>query len=317
MKDVELKILLTGGAGFIGSHVADKLLKSGHEVTIIDNLITGKRSNLSPAATFIEMDIRDSSLNELWEQEQFELLIHFAAQMDVRKSVIDPAFDADVNIVGSIRLLETGRKHGLKKVLFASTGGAFYDDDVPFPTQETVVPKPMSPYGISKATIEHYLRFYHQEYGVQYVALRLGNVYGPRQNPFGEAGVVAIFAHHMLKGEPVLINGDGLQTRDYVYVDDVARAFLMATEYEKSTAFHVATANETNVVEIFDAVNKATGANYDHSYGPAKGGEVRRSCLANRKIFEAMQWTPEVKLEQGIEEAVKFFKRQLKDPSAR
>ncbi len=312
-----MNILLTGGAGFIGSHVADQLLERGHEVTIVDNLVTGRRSNPPVEVEFIEMDIRSGEIADLWAERKFEGMIHLAAQMDVRKSVEDPCFDADVNIRGSLHLMETGRANGLKRVIFSSTGGAAYDDEVPFPTPETAPARPVSPYGIAKMTTEQHLRFYHREYGIPYMALRLGNVYGPRQNPHGEAGAVAIFSRKLLDGEEAVINGDGLQTRDYVYCDDAARALVEALENDEVGSFNVGTSTETNVVELFAMINHAAGADAPEKHGPAKPGEVRRSSLAIDLIKDTLGWEPVVGLREGIGRTVDFFRRQMDDPDIR
>jgi len=312
-----MKVLVTGGAGFIGSHVVDLLIEDGHAVTILDNLSTGRRANLHPDATFIEMDIRSSEVHSLWEGERFEAMIHLAAQMDVRKSVENPAFDADNNILGLLNLMEAGRRYGLRRVVFSSSGGAGYDDSVPFPTPETVPPRPVSPYGIAKISSELYLNYYRHAYGVSYTALRLGNVYGPRQNPFGEAGVIAIFSRYLLEGKQPVINGDGRQTRDYVFCRDVARAMMLALNSDVNDSFNVGTSRETSVVELFDLINAASGARVERQFGPGKPGEVTRSCLSYSKIEEELGWKPQMPLEKGIAETVRFFERQLKDENAR
>ncbi|HZY10966.1 MAG TPA: NAD-dependent epimerase/dehydratase family protein, partial [Bacteroidota bacterium] len=226
-----MNILVTGGAGFIGSHVADACISSGHSVFIIDDLSMGKREYLNSNAKFLKMDIRDEKVREVFQKEKFDVLIHHAAQMDVRKSVDDPLFDASVNIVGTLNLLENCRSSGVRKFIFASTGGAIYGEQDYFPADETHPVRPCSPYGVSKLSIEKYLNYYHVVYGLNYICLRYANVYGPRQNPHGEAGVVAIFTSKMLSGDQPVINGNGKQTRDYVYVEDVVRANLSALSY--------------------------------------------------------------------------------------
>lgn len=311
------KILLTGGAGFIGSHVADWLLDHHYEVTVLDNLCTGKKSNLPASVELVEMDIRDQAVHSLWEERKFNSLIHLAAQMDVRKSVEDPLYDSDVNIRGSINLLEAGRKNGLERVIFTSTGGAGYDDNVPFPTPETAPSNPVSPYGIGKITTEHYLRYYRKEYGISFVALRLSNVYGPRQNPHGEAGVIAIFSRKLLEGKQPVIYGDGLQTRDYVFCKDVASAIGTALESDKSDIFNIGTSVETSVVQLFDLIREHAGSDLPVKHAPARGGEVRRSVLDYTKAVKEIGWTPRVQLDRGIRETVEFFSRQIKDPLAR
>lgn len=312
-----MNVLVTGGAGFIGSHIVDRLLEKGLRVTVLDNLITGRRSNVSPDAEFIEEDIRSDRIPAIWAEHHFEIMIHAAAQMDVRKSVMDPKYDADVNLTGLLNLMEVGRENGLKKVVFTSTGGAGYDDNVPFPTSEDIPARPVSPYGITKNTSELYLRFYHKEYGIDYVSLRLGNVYGPRQNPHGEAGVVAIFSRLNLAGETAIIFGDGLQTRDYVFCDDVAKAVIAALDCNLVDYFHVGTSRETNVVELHNLISRAAGSVEKPHHADAKSGEVRRSCLLAEKIEKMLGWKPTVTLEEGIPKTVEFFRRQMVDPDVR
>ncbi len=312
-----MNVLLTGGAGFIGSHIGDMLIEEGHSVTVLDDLSSGKECNIPPGADFVKMDIRDKAVSKLWEEKKFDILVHLAAQMDVRRSVDDPVFDSNVNIGGTINLLEAGRENGLTKVVFTSTGGAGYDDNVPFPTPETSPARPVSPYGISKISTELYLRFYRKQYGISYIALRLANVFGPRQNPHGEAGVVAIFTKRMLTGEKAIIHGDGLQTRDYVYCKDVSRAVKLALSYDKSDSFNIGTSKETNVVEIFHAVRKAADSDMEELHGPAMPGEVRRSVLDCSLAEKELNWKPLISMEQGMEETVEFFRRQLEDENAR
>jgi UDP-glucose 4-epimerase len=306
-------VLVTGGAGFIGSHVADRLLEEGCEVHIVDDLSGGVRENVPEGATFHELDIRSPEVAELFAEHEFAALCHLAAQMDVRKSVADPRFDADVNVLGLLNLLEAGRKAGLEKVAFASTGGAIYGEPDPTvndggPQPESHPTRPMSPYGITKLVSEHYLRFYAQTYGFDYAALRFGNVYGPRQNPHGEAGVVAIFAQRLLRGEPVTINGEGTQTRDYVFVGDVVRAFVAALGREGSGVYNVGTGVETDVNELFRHINRFTGADAEEVHGPAKPGEQQRSVLDISHTSEALGWRPEVDVETGLGRTVEWFK---------
>jgi UDP-glucose 4-epimerase len=312
------KILVTGGAGFIGSHVADRMLEIGHEVTVVDDLSTGVRSNVPGAAEFIELDIRDAGrVENLFSEHRFDAMLHLAAQMDVRRSVADAVFDAEVNIFGLLNLLNAGEKYGLKRVIFSSTGGAGYDDDVPFPTPESEPANPVSPYGITKNTSERYLRFFGREHGLGWCALRLGNIYGPRQNPHGEAGVIAIFTRKLLDGGVPRINGDGLQTRDYVYVSDVVKAFELALESDVNDFFNIGTAKETSVVELYNQILKAAELHVKAEKGPPAAGEVRRSCLANDKAKEILGWSPEVSMAEGIRATVEFFRRQQQKPDVR
>ena len=310
------KVLVTGGAGFIGSHVADALVAEGCEVHVLDDLSGGVRENVPAAATFHEMDVRSGDVAGLFERERFAALCHLAAQMDVRRSVADPAFDASVNVLGLLNLMEAGRRSGLERVAFSSTGGAIYGEPDPDvngggPQPETHPTRPLSPYGITKLVSEHYLRFYERTYGVTYAALRFGNVYGPRQNPHGEAGVVAIFAQRLLRGEPTRVNGEGRQTRDYVYVGDVVRAFVAALGSRASGVFNVGTGVETDVNALFDHINRHTGAGVERVHGPAAPGEQMRSVLDTALIRETLGWSPEVDVATGLERTVDWFKGRV------
>ena len=308
-------VLVTGGAGFIGSHVADRLVAEGCEVHVLDDLSGGVRENVPEGAAFHEVDVRSDAVEALFAEHEFAALCHLAAQMDVRKSVADPRFDADVNVLGLLNLLEAGRRHGLEKVAFASTGGAIYGEPDPEvngggPQPESHPTRPMSPYGITKLVSEHYLRFYAQTYGLQTAALRFGNVYGPRQNPHGEAGVVAIFAQRLLRGEPVTINGEGTQTRDYVFVDDVVRAFVAALAKDASGVYNVGTGVETDVNALFRHINRFTEAGAEEHHGPAKPGEQQRSVLDVTHTSEALGWAPEIDVETGLERTVAWFRER-------
>jgi len=302
-----MKILVTGGAGFIGSHVADALSAAGHTVHVLDDLSSGVEENVPEGAPLHRLDVRDPGVRRLFERERYEVLVHHAAQMDVRRSVADPVFDADVNVCGFLNLMEAGRANGLRKVLFASTGGAIYGEPEVAPQDESHVLRPLSPYGITKLTTERYLYYYAQQYGIAYVALRYANVYGPRQNPHGEAGVVAIFATRLLAGRQPVIYGDGLQTRDYVYVGDVVRANLRALTYEQNDVFNVGTATETDVNTLFRILRDEIDPDADEVHGDAKPGEQRRSVLAFDKARRLLGWTPEVPLDEGLRRTVAWF----------
>jgi UDP-glucose 4-epimerase len=303
-----MKILVTGGAGFIGSHLVDRLIKENHQVIVVDNLSTGKKENLNPKAQFYQLDILDPKLSEVFQKEKPEVVFHYAAQIDVRKSVKNPLEDAKINILGSLNLLENCKRFKVKKFIFASSGGAIYGQADIVPTPESYPAWPLSPYGVAKLTIEKYLNYYYKVFGLPYTSLRLANVYGPRQNPEGEAGVVAIFCHKLLKGEQPVINGDGTQTRDYVFVDDVVEANLLALEKDKVDIFNVGTAKETSVNEIFQRLKRITGAGIEGIHGPAKQGEQKRSCLDFSKIKKELDWQPNYSLEQGLEKTVNYFK---------
>jgi UDP-glucose 4-epimerase len=307
-----MKILVTGGAGFIGSHVVDAYLELGHEVVVVDNLSSGSIENLNPKAKFYKMDIRDSDIEDLFKNEKPDVVNHHAAQMDVRKSVEDPIYDSDVNIIGSLNLLQNCIRYGVKKFIFASTGGAIYGEQDYFPADEEHPTRPLSPYGVAKLTVEKYLYFYKEVHGLNYVVLRYANIYGPRQNPHGEAGVVAIFTSKMLKSEQPVINGDGFQTRDYTFVGDVVRANVLALSYEKSDVFNIGTGIETDVNTLFHKLKQLTGANCDEFHGPAKLGEQRRSVISYEKIYKTLGWKPMTSLDEGLRLTVEFFKNKFK-----
>jgi UDP-glucose 4-epimerase len=303
-----MKILVTGGAGFIGSHIIDQLIDNGHEVIIIDNLSTGKKENINKKAKFIKMDICNPKVKAVFKKEKFDYVFHLAAQIDVRKSVEDPITDAKTNILGSLNILENCKNFGVKKVIFSSTGGAIYGDAEIIPTPETYPEKPISPYGICKLSVEKYLYYYHQIFGLNYIALRYGNVYGPRQNSKGEAGVVAIFLDKILSGKQPVINGDGKQTRDYVYVEDVAGANMLALESDKIGIYNVGTARETDVNKLFSILNNNFQNKIKEVHGEAKMGEQARSCLSFELIKKDLGWEPGVGLEEGIGKTVLWFK---------
>ena len=308
-----MRILVTGGAGFIGSHITDALIERGHDVHVLDDLSGGKRSLVNPAATFHQMDIRSGEVGLLWSEHRFEVMFHLAAQMDVRRSVSDPSFDADVNLRGFLNLMEAGKEAGLRKVVFSSTGGAIYGEPVTVPQDENHRLNPLSPYGITKLCTEKYLAFYKHVYGIEYVALRYGNVYGPRQNPHGEAGVVAIFAERMLKGEKPVVNGDGLQTRDYVFVKDVVAANMQALEFEGSETFNIGTSVETDVVTLYRLLRDILSPGMSVEHGPAKAGEQQRSVLSWEHAADKLNWAPRVKVEEGLVQTAEWFKGQFQE----
>ncbi len=303
-----MKILVTGGAGFIASQITDAYISEGHEVIVLDNLSTGFENNINPKARFVKSDISSSSILELFQKEKFDVVNHHAAQIDVRKSVNDPIFDANTNILGTINLLQSCIKTGVKKFTFASTGGAVYGEQEYFPADEKHPTNPVSPYGITKLTIEKYLFFYKNEYGLNYTILRYANVYGPRQNPFGEAGVVAIFANKFLKNENPIINGDGKQTRDYVFVEDVVKANVITLNSQSADIYNVGTGIETSVNDLFANLNNIAGGKAIEKHGPAPKGEQARSVITSEKLFKKYNWRPSVSIDQGLKKTFGFFK---------
>lgn len=304
-----MKILVTGGAGFIASQIADAYIKEGHEVIIIDNLSTGYKENLNPDARFIKLDIGNAEVLEVFKKENFDVVNHHAAQIDVRKSVANPVFDANINILGTINIIECCVKTKVKKFIFASTGGAIYGEQEYFPADENHPANPVSPYGITKLSIEKYLHFYRTEYNLNYSVLRYANVYGPRQNPFGEAGVVAIFTNKLLKGEQPIINGTGEQTRDYVFVDDVVKANLLTLKENDFGIYNVGTGIETNVSQIFKKLNELTGYKAKEKHGTQPKGEQLRSVISSEKLFKKFNWKPSVSIDEGLMKTVSYYKK--------
>jgi len=305
-----MKILVTGGAGFIGSNVVELYLSNGFEVVIVDDLSTGRASNLNPGARFIQMDIRSPELASVFENERPDFVNHHAAQMDVRRSIVEPIFDASVNILGSINLLENARKYGVKHFVYISTGGAVYGEPVYLPCDEEHPINPICQYGASKHTVEHYLYMYHENYGLEYTVIRYPNVYGPRQDPHGEAGVVAIFTGQMLQGEQVRINGDGEQERDFVHVYDCARANLLAvTVPHASGIFNLGSGKGTTVNQIYQALKDITSYGVDAVHGPAKLGETSKIYLDASKARCVFGWEPTLDLYAGLTNTVDYFKK--------
>jgi UDP-glucose 4-epimerase len=307
-----MKTLVTGGAGFIGSNLADALIAEGHDVSIIDNLSTGKRRNLPVQAEFFEIDISSPVVDKIFEEGEFDVVFHLAAQMDVRKSVENPGNDAEINILGGINLLQSSVKHRIKKFIFSSTGGAIYGEQTEFPASEEHAANPVSPYGVSKLAFEKYLYFYNFQHGLPYINLRYANVYGPKQNPEGEAGVMAIFCMKLLKGERAVVNGDGFQTRDFVFVEDIVRANLLSLRFDSSMTFNVGSGIETDVNTIFDKIKTACGSSQPRINGPAKPGEQKRSCITHGKIRKFLGWSPYVDLDAGIAKTVDYFRSAAK-----
>ncbi len=303
-----MKVLVTGGAGFIGSHVVDKLLASGYEVVVVDDLSTGRISNLNPDATFYKLDIRSPEIGKVFEKERPDFVDHHAAQMDVRRSVADPLFDADVNIRGSINLIECAVRYDVKRFVYISTGGAVYGEPEYLPCDEAHPINPICPYGASKHTVEHYLFMYKANYGLNYTVIRYPNVYGPRQDPHGEAGVVAIFTGLMLNDEQAYINGDGDQERDFVFVEDCARANLLALSSSNGSAiYNLGFGYGTSINEIYSLLKTITGYRREAVHAPAKLGETRRIFLDARKAKRELGWVPAVALKDGLTRTVEYF----------
>jgi UDP-glucose 4-epimerase len=310
------RVLVTGGAGFIGSHVSDVFIDNGWTVEIIDNLSSGKRENVPPAATLHEVDIRSPEATRVVQEGRFDVIVHLAAQIDVRRSVTDPLFDASVNILGSLNILEAvrnGDRATQTRVVFSSTGGAIYGDLATPPTVEITPKEPDSPYAITKLAVEHYLSYYTRIHGLETVVIRFGNVYGPRQDPHGEAGVVAIFCGRVLENRPLTIFGDGTQTRDYVHVTDVAEAaFRVATstlppvQRLDDRAFNIGTGSATSVVDLARVLLDAAGADVPIEFAPRRAGELQDSCLSVDKARELLGWAPRISLEQGLAGTYQF-----------
>ena len=303
-----MKVLVTGGAGFIGSHVTDVFLDAGHEVWALDDLSSGRRENLHPEVRLVVADIRSPDAARMVEAERFDVMCHLAAQMDVRRSVTDPRFDADVNVAGFLNLLEAARKSGVRKVVFSSTGGAIYGEQDVYPAPETHPTRPVSPYGVSKASGELYLGYYRAQYGLRSTALRYANVYGPRQNPHGEAGVVAVFSERLLRGDGCTVNGTGEQTRDFVFGPDVARANLLAATGDVEGPVNIGTGIETDVNRLYALLARAAGVERPAQHAPAKPGEQMRSSVDPARAAKLLGWRPAVPLEEGLRHTVDWFR---------
>jgi len=306
-----MKVLVTGGAGFIGSQTVDRLVLEGHEVVVVDNLSTGKRRNINRAARFYKIDIQNRRLERVFRNERPSVVMHLAAQMDVRKSVEDPILDAQVNVLGTLNLLQQAVKYGARKVIFSSSGGAIYGEQEVFPASETHVTQPLSPYGLSKFCGEQYLSYYQRVGGIQVVNLRYANVYGPRQDPYGEAGVVAIFIQKLLNGEQAIINGNGRQTRDFVFVDDVVEANLSVMGQQIGGTYNVGTGKETSINDLFRILVEQIGSMCKELHGPAKPGEQARSVIDATKLRHELSWEPRVELPEGLKRTVSYFRERM------
>jgi UDP-glucose 4-epimerase len=307
-----MKILVTGGAGFIGSQIADAYIAQGHEVTIVDDLSTGHKKNVNPKAAFVPIDVRDPNISMLFTKSRFDIVNHHAAQIDVRKSVQDPFVDASINILGALRLLECCRTYGVRKFIFSSSGGTIYGECPSKPAREDDAVRPESPYGYSKAAAETYIRFYGKQYQLPFTILRYGNVYGPRQDPHGEAGVVAIFAGKLLEGEAVTIFGTGKQERDYVHVQDVVAANVAALLKGENDTFNIGNGIPVSVNMLYERLAKISPNAKKPVYAPARAGELERSVLSSERAQKVLGWRPAHSLDKGLAETFEFFKQQAK-----
>ncbi|MCA1957052.1 MAG: NAD-dependent epimerase/dehydratase family protein [Nitrospira sp.] len=305
-----MKVLVTGGAGFIGSHVVDRLVEEGHEVVVVDDLSTGKRKHVNRAAGLYKLDVQSGRLEKVFRNERPSIVIHLAAQVSARQSMENPILDAQVNVLGTMNVLHQAARHGARKVIFASSGVAIYGEQEVHPAPESHPTKPLSAYGISKLCGEHYLSYFQRVSGLQVVSLRYASVYGPRQDPEGEAGVVAVFIRKMLNNEQPIINGNGRQTRDFVFVDDVVQANLAVMSQEAQGVYNVGTGVETSVNELFRMLAGLTGSPCKEVHGPAKVGEQIRSVIDSSRLKQEVGWEPETSLAEGLEKTVAYFRGQ-------
>lgn len=306
-----MKVLVTGGAGFIGSHVVDGLVGDGHQVVVVDNLSSGSRKNLHPEATFYQVDIRSPELAQVFEKERPDLVNHHAAQMSVHVSLQDPREDAEINVMGSLNVIECCKSYGVEKIIYISTGGAIYGEPQYLPCDEEHPVNPLCPYGVTKHTVEHYLYLYRQLYGLNHTVLRYPNVYGPRQDPYGEAGVVAIFVGQMLEGQQAVTNGSGEQERDFVYVTDVVEANLLAMKNGDGGIFNIGWGRGTSVNQIFQTLAGITGYGRGAFHGPPLPGEVFKICLDATRAERELGWAARTPLEEGLRQTVEYFRTQL------
>jgi len=320
MEHLNKKVLVTGGAGFVGSHLVDRLIGEGYKVIVIDNLSSGRKDNLrpeyfkgkNPALRFYKIDICDPKISEIFRKEKPEFVFHFAAHIEARESVKDPIFDAQVNILGSINILENCRKFNIKKIIFSSSGGEIYGAAKKIPTSENYSPCPLSPYGAGKLAVEKYLDVYYYLFNLPYVALRYGNIYGPRQNPNGEAGVIAIFTNKMLKNEQAFLHGNGKQSKDYIFIEDVIEATFLSFKRKFTGIINIGTAKETSVLEIFKKIKALTQSKTREKHIPLPPCSFKRGCLSIKKAKREINWQPKYNLERGLKITVEWFRSKTK-----
>jgi UDP-glucose 4-epimerase len=309
-----VKILVTGGAGFIASHLVDQFIEDGHRVIVVDNLSSGIKENINPKALFYKIDICDAlALEEVFKKERPEIVDHHAAHVNVRKSVEMPIFDANVNILGSLNLCELSRKYHVKKFIYVSTGGAVYGEPKYLPVKESCPVEPLSQYGISKHTVEHYLSVFHKLYGLDFTILRYPNVYGPRQSPHGEAGVVAIFSELIIQNIRPTIFGDGSKTRDYVYVDDIVKANQIVLDgMGNEEVYNLGWGRQISDLDVFHTVRRALGSNIEPIFGEKRPGEIDHISLDNSKAMKELKWEPKITFDEGIKLATQYYKKLRK-----
>jgi len=304
-----MNVLVTGGAGFIGSHLAEALLEAGHKVVVIDDLSTGSRKNVPSKVKFHRVDIGSAVVDKIFEKGKFDCVFHLAAQTSVSVSMKNALRDAEVNILGGIYLLRAAGRHGVKKFIFSSSV-AVYGEQKSFPARESHPQNPVNPYGLSKLTFERYLSFFGRNHGFQYISLRYSNVYGPRQNSLGEAGVIAVFCSRLAGGQKVIIYSDGRQTRDFIFVKDVVRANLMALKFKGSGEFNIGTSKETNINQLYETIAKLNDSDVRANHVSPRAGDQRRSCIAFDKAKRALRWSPKAVLSAGLEETVSYFQSE-------
>ncbi len=306
-----MKILVTGGAGFIGSNIVDRYIELGHEVVIVDDLSSGKKDNINPKAVFYEINIQSDELKEVFDKHNFDVVNHHAAQIDVRKSVDDPVYDAQINVIGLLNLLENCRKFDVKKVVFISSGGVVYGDPENKPPTEDYPFAPESPYGVTKMVGEYYVRYYSKVHGLRFTALRYSNVYGPRQDPHGEAGVIAIFSNLLLEGKVCTIFGDGEQTRDYVFVEDVVEANVLALDKGNNESFNIGTGIPTSVNILLKKMASVLNCTNGPNFAPARKGELKENYLNSSKAKNLLGWNPRFSLDEGLRKTIEWFKQNV------